>query len=466
MNLLLLLIVSLMMMSVAYTYHPSLDSNVFYTLYPALFDGSAPLAVPLQMRWIAIQSETRMEAMCIYHPTCKGKYLKGTIRRPVSEHTSYNRNVAIAYASRRLIIDQSPWATKSIDKIFNDMGLLLNDTSMPVQMGNLVADVIINARHRDGTNQLGDVGGYRHGGMVNFTDYTGYKPVNDHMNIYDPDAWQPLVNVDTRYRPVAQIYLLPHMGELSTWVINTSAAYVADQVDRYSDNRGRYMKKVNDIIHVQRQLTDRQKMVGEWFDNKLKSFNLMGEHLISKYGNNTHEYHTFFNFVVNGVIHEATAPLWMLKTKYDAIRPQSAVRYVKKGRSIKGWGGPGRGIVSMDGKEWRSYLSTDAFPDYPSGTSCLCSSWTEAAKAIIGTNIIDYTVTFPKGSSTIEPGHTPSTDITFTYHTLDEVAEDCMMSRVWGGVHFMQAVTEARRLCAPYGRQFYNKAIKMINGDL
>lgn len=452
-----------------YAQHPSLNSNVFYELYPALFAGSAPLAVPLQMRWIAIQSEARMEVLCVYHLTCKGKFLKGTLRRPLNEFTPYNKNVAIAYASRKLIIDQSPWAKATIDAIFVNLGFNTTNESMnistPIGVGNTIANTITRSRHHDGMNQLGDIGGYRYP-QVNFSDYTGYQPVNNHLHLYDPDSWQPLVNVDAKLRPVSQIYLLPHLVHLKTWVVNTSAASVPNQRDRYSNNRRKYMQKVNNIINIQKRLTDRQKMVAEWFDNKLRSFNLMGEFLINKYGNGTLEFHTLFNFVVNSVIHEAMAPVWKLKTTYDAIRPISAIRHLKKGKIVRGWGGPGKGIVNMDGKEWRSYLPTDAFPDYPSGTSCLCSAWTEAAKKLIGTNIIDYSITFPIGSSFIEPGVTPTRPLTLSYHTLDEVAEDCMWSRVWAGVHFVQAVEEARNLCAPYGRQFYDRAIKMLAGHL
>lgn len=447
--------------------HPALESNVFYTLFPALFQGSAPLGVTLQVRWIAIQSETRMEVWCVYHPICKGKYLKGSVRRPNNEHTAYNKNVAIAYASRKLIIDQSPWVTTTINNIFSSLGLNPYNESMdlstPVGVGNYVARVIISARHKDGMNQLGDMGGHKYH-RVNFSDYTGYTPVNDHNNIRDPDAWQPLVNVDAKLRPVSQIYLTPQLAHLKTWVVDVDAASIPDQVDTFANHRGKYLQKVDYVIEVQKSLTDYQKIVAEFFDNKIKSFNTIGEFLVHKFGNGTLDFHTVFNFVVNSVIHEATASVWRLKTLYNAVRPVTAVRYVKAGKTIKGWGGPGKGIVSMDGKDWNSYLSTDMFPDYPSGTSCLCAAWTEAAKKLIGTNVIDFTLAIPAGSSVIEPGVVPAQSFNLTYHTLDDVAYDCMMSRVWAGVHFLQAVESSRDLCKPYGIQFYEKTMKAISG--
>ncbi|MDP0971528.1 hypothetical protein Q6294_31790, partial [Klebsiella pneumoniae] len=84
------------------------------------------------------------------HPTCKGKFLKGTLRRPLNEFTPYNKNVAIAYASRKLIIDQSPWAKATIDAIFVNLGLNTTNESMnistPIGIGNTIANTITRSR--------------------------------------------------------------------------------------------------------------------------------------------------------------------------------------------------------------------------------------------------------------------------------------------------------------------------------
>lgn len=445
---------------------PSLNGTVFYTMFPLLAAGSGPLAVTLQLRYIAIQSETRFECLAVYHPTAKGKYLQGSVRRPSLEHTKYNRNVCIAYATHRTAVALAPQTKALADSLLTGLGLnphdYSEDLSTPSGVGNMIGRIIMENRYRDGVNQLGDEDRSYH--RINYTDYTGYVPVNDHIRIRDPDAWQPLVTTDSRSRPTAQIYLTPQLEFLKTLVINQSNAIIADQRDRFDEHPRRYRQKTKEVMDAQVALTDYQKIVCEFFDDKIRSFNGIGDYLVGLKSNFDLEFHTLFNFVVNSVIHEATAPVWKLKTKYNAVRPITSVRYLYSGKRIWGWGGPGKGIVRMDGKDWNSYLKTDFFPDYPSGTACLCSAWTEAAKLLYGNNTINFVRHIPQGSSVVEPGVVPAQAFDLVYTSFDQIAEECMMSRVWGGVHFMQAVTESRKLCKEYGRQFYHKAISMLQG--
>lgn len=462
----LLLLSALLLTTVFAQPDPSLNGTVFYTMFPLLAAGSGPLAVTLQLRYIAIQSETRFECLAIYHPTAKGKYLQGSIRRPNAEHTRYNRNVCMAYATLRTAVALAPQTKALGDSLLLGLGLNPHDYSEDLStakgVGNMVGRIVMHHRYRDGVNQLGDENASYH--RINYTDYTGYVPVNDHVNIRDPDAWQPLVRVDSRSRPTAQIYLTPQLAHLKNLVVNQSLATIANQKDKYDEKPGKYKKKVKEVMDVQVGLTDYQKLVSEFFDDKIRSFNGMGDHLVGLKSNYDLEFHTLFNFVVNSVIHEATAPVWKLKTAYDAVRPITAIRFLHGNKKVLGWGGPGKGIVQMDGKDWNSYLTTDSFPDYPSGTACLCSAWTEAARLLFNNGTFNYVRPYLQGSSIVEPTVTPTTDMNLVYTNFDHVAEDCMMSRVWGGVHFMQAVTEARKLCKPYGRQFYEKAMQMLQG--
>ena len=55
------------------------------------------------------------------------------------------------------------------------------------------------------------------------------------------------------------------------------------------------------------------------------------------------------------------------------------------------------------------------------------------------------TVRFPKGSSRIEPGTVPASDLEYTFKTWTQFEKDCGLSRVYGGVHFrdsVQVITE------------------------
>jgi hypothetical protein len=65
-----------------------------------------------------------------------------------------------------------------------DAAELSTDTSQPTGIGNVAARAVLAFRHRDGANQLGDEPGGAPG--VPYSDYTGYSPTNDPMDLRAP----------------------------------------------------------------------------------------------------------------------------------------------------------------------------------------------------------------------------------------------------------------------------------------
>jgi hypothetical protein len=72
-----------------------------------------------------------------------------------------------------------------------DLGYAVgSDTSTAAMAGGAAAQAVLDFRHRDGANQLGDEPGGTPGAP--YSDYTGYQPVNTWNEVKDPDRWQPL----------------------------------------------------------------------------------------------------------------------------------------------------------------------------------------------------------------------------------------------------------------------------------
>jgi hypothetical protein len=75
----------------------------------------------------------------------------------------------------------------------------------------------------------------------------------------------------------------------------------------------------------------------------------------------------------------------------------------------------GKGTVNdLPGNAWRSYLDTADHPDYPSGSASFCAAQAEAARLFRGTDQPNFSFTFAKGSSQIEPGIVPAKDTQLT----------------------------------------------------
>ena len=62
----------------------------------------------------------------------------------------------------------------------------------------------------------------------------------------------------------------------------------------------------------------------------------------------------------------------------------------------------------------------------------------------------------PAGSSRVEPGLTPATDIVLgPWNTWTDFALECGMSRFWGGVHFLASLPAGRAIGTEVGDLAY-----------
>ena len=192
------------------------------------------------------------------------------------------------------------------------------------------------------------------------------------------------------------------------------------------------------MIAAQASLTDYQKMVAELFDNKISGLGFSALFIALSRGMSLDEF-VHYDFLTNMAAFDGGIATWKEKVRHDAVRPVSAIRHLYRNRRITGWAGPGRGVVDdLPGVEWRSYLNTGNHPEYPSGSSCFCAAHAQASRRYLGSDAFGWSVPVLAGSSVIEPGVTPATDLTLgPWNTFTEFEDDCSRSRVWGGVHFV-----------------------------
>ena len=116
------------------------------------------------------------DAIAPYHATAVGVTSK-LGRRPATEGvTNRNKNVAIMYASLRLLNGMIPAATAEWRALLTKYGLdpdnTTKDLSTPAGIGNVAGQAVVDNRLRDGMNQTGDMGRKYH--PMPYHDYTGY----------------------------------------------------------------------------------------------------------------------------------------------------------------------------------------------------------------------------------------------------------------------------------------------------
>ena len=152
--------------------------------------------------------------------------------------------------------------------------------------------------------------------------------------------------------------------------------------------------------------------------------------------------------------------VWKEKTRWDAIRPWSALKYLYGNQLLTAWGGPNQGTVQIPANQWRSYLPPPDHPEYPSATTGVCYAVSSALQSYLGDDVLNWNVTFSRGSSIIEPKTVPAQDISVWYPSFSSMAYDCAQSRIWAGVHFQDAIDNIKAI----GTEIGVKAANFVKG--
>lgn len=299
-------------------------------------------------------------------------------------------------------------------------------------------------------NQLGDEGGQKYNRRP-YADYTGYKPVNTPYALIDPSRWQPLVVTDGSGIFRTQQFVTPQMRLTLPYSYPDPATFTAPAP--YKSNptsKGglkAYKQQADEVLAASAALTDQQKMKAELFDNKIVSLGF-GTLFAAHANGLTLDEFVHYDFLANVSAFDTAIAVWNEKVKYDAVRPVSAIGYLYGDQPVRAWGGPGQGTVSdIPASAWQSYLPTADHPEYPSGSASFCAATAQASRHFFGSDAFGWSVPAPAGSSRIEPGVTPAADIVLgPWNTWTEFENECGLSRLWGGVHFMDSITAGRAM--------------------
>jgi hypothetical protein len=175
-------------------------------------------------------------------------------------------------------------------------------------------------------------------------------------------------------------------------------------------------------------------------------------------------------FALGNALLDASIATWNAKVTQDTVRPISYIRWLYAGKSVNGWGGPGKGTVTEDGSVWRPYqeasVVTPPFAEYTSGHSAFSGAAAQVFARFVGTDKfkITLTTTVHAGTSTIEPGLVPAKDTVLRFSSFTDAADQAGLSRRYGGIHFEDGDLAGRTLGKAVGNAAWDKAQTYITG--
>jgi hypothetical protein len=477
----------------AYPPRPSIDNAVLYwneTLLEVIRKHPPQTGPTVVARALGILHTATYDAWAAYDPVAKGTRLGSQLRRPAAEHTVENKYKAISFAAYRVLVDLFPAAQHprlgEVDLPGRmrfrgyDPDDTSTDTTTPQGIGNVVANALLDYRHHDGSNQLGDEPARTTPDPTKrYTDYTGYTPKNKWNSVTDVWRWQslcvPLPPAGaTTCSGTEQKALTPQWPRVTPFALISPSQFRVTGPPKIPGTNNYSTADIAQEVADAADLDDVKKAKAEyWADGPFSVFppghDFIFAQALSRKRNHSVDHDAKFFFMLGNAMMDASIAAWYQKYVYDFVRPITAIRNHPdfKNKLVNTWLGPNQGFGMRPGSEWRPYQAlgvvTPPFPEYVSGHSTFSGAGATILAQFIGSDTFGAYVVIPKGSSAFE-SNTPASDVTLSWPSFSHAADEAGWSRRYGGIHFKTGDSHGRALGRQVALYVWSNAQNYING--
>ena len=437
---------------------------------------------PMAARSLAALHTSMYNAWAAYSPTARQTPHVPPVRRPAGEWSPANKARAMSHAAYRVLVDQFPKQKALFDATMAGLGYDpaaagATDLATPEGIGQVLAAAMLDYCHADGSNQLGNLAP----GGAPYADYTGYAPANPPLLVHAPTPpdgiplpgrWQPLTYADAGGAVVTPACLAACWDRVTPFALATADQFRPGPPAAVGTPD--YAAQAQRIVDVQAALTERQKVVAEYWADGPRSELPPGHwclfaQVVSERDRHTDDDDVLLFFALANALSDAAIAAWDAKRAYDSERPITAIRYLMRDRIITGYGldGVAGGLRRIPGNTWVPYqpatFPTPPFPEHVSGHSTFSAAAAEVLLRFTGSNLFGHSYTRPAHAMTLEPA-LPSTDVTLRWATFSDAADEAGLSRIYGGIHFDNANEAGKTLGRKVGALVFDTAQRYWTG--
>lgn len=442
---------------------------------PLITETWGPGCASLIFRLAMLLGNAWFDATAPYTATTVGVHSDLGRRPPIEAEDFETRNIAAIYASYQLLMNQFPmhedvWREMMVN-VDLDPDASERNMETPIGIGNMAGDAVIAWAVQDGMNQYGTDGGCKYN-CVPFSDTTNYSPVNDPWPAEPVDAsqWAPWITSPLQNGVfTAQQFVTPQYATAKAYSFDDPSVFAAPEPRASNpENMAAYKSQVDQVLARSAALaeSDFLKLRAELFDNKFRGY--AGAIFQSAQSHSlTYNQWIQWYFTANLAAYDAGIAAWHEKTRFNAVRPYTAIPYVYGDTEVTAWGGVGKGLVTdLPASQWRQYLNVADHPEYPSGSGIFCSAIAQAGRNFFGDDVLGFRDTWFRGTSLIEPGITPASRLTISYDDWTTWENSCFQARVDGGVHFPASVRAAPAIGEPIADLVHEFVQNYVNGNV
>lgn len=243
----------------------------------------------------------------------------------------------------------------------------------------------------------------------------------------------------------------PQWKTIRTFFLNSSDQFLPDPPAPFSTVKGTsFFSQVEEVVSISKNLTNEQREIAGFWDCNpfavtysghaaigLKKIS-PGGHWIGITGIACRKAKASLQKTLTAhalvalSLHDAFVSCWNEKYRSDRIRPESAInKYVDE--------------------SWKPILQTPPFPEYTSGHSVISTASAEVLSYLFGENF-EYTDTSE------EYFGLPAR----SFQSFKAASDEAAISRLYGGIHFRDAIEAGQRQGAAIGKHIVTK-IKNLN---
>jgi hypothetical protein len=458
---------------------------------------------PIQFRITNAVDLSTYNAVAAYHATALdafGREAESNARRRCTSGVdpalvTLHEKVAVAAAFAYGLILYVPEATTDMGNFMGQIGMggvwaqmtdpsfdgcSADNIALPWGLAKCTSDEMYEYLKTDGWNADGSLKqqyNKRRYSDYDYTDaqgdsYQQFTPTNNPWTVSPDKDWAPLLESDTKGFFFRQEHVTPYIGTNARMfgLPTEKCSYYSEHTT--SNPHYKFRDEVDEVYAATATLAvnETKMMLMESFDGKLTSIALM--QILWTVANGYTEFQFWqLQATVTALLYDGVSLVFREKIRWNVVRPTTAAQYYGRNRMVTTWAGPYEGLKTIPGDQWEPYVRTMPHSEYPSASSCLCSSFAEAMIAHSGSDEIApsaqwaTTLSWAAGSSRTQPGAVPSTDLSVTFSTWSSIADECAASRHYGGMHFRASIPAGIGLCHGIGSSVLNKMVALGTGD-
>ncbi len=222
----------------------------------------------------------------------------------------------------------------------------------------------------------------------------------------------------------------PHWNKIRTLLVDSADQFTVDQPPQFSLEEDSYFyKDLYEVYQIGKNLTDEQKQIASFWDCNPYVSHHKGHAMFA-----TKKITPGGHWIGITKIATQKADLSLMETIYTytlvsiGLFDSFIVCWDEKWRSILVR--PETLINQFIDKDWIPYLQTPPFPEYTSGHSVISRTSAKILTQVLGDNFEFLDTTEEKFGLKAR-----------NYQSFIDAADEAAISRIWGGIHYMPAIT-------------------------